>query len=89
MDIKKGIPLYPNLVNLKSNTMKNTMQRYGHFHKKQEVRMKKCMYVTDFLQHACFLLAAVDNLQLFRSDSPVSGSHGFVCERVVWRGVGM
>ena len=25
--IKKGIPLYPNLVNLKSNTMKNTMQR--------------------------------------------------------------
>ena len=22
---KKGIPLYPNLVNLKSNTMKNTM----------------------------------------------------------------
>ena len=31
MDIKKGIPLYPNLVNLKSNTMKNTMQRYGLF----------------------------------------------------------
>ena len=30
--IKKGIPLYPNLVNLKSNTMKNTMQRYGHFY---------------------------------------------------------
>ena len=29
--IKKGIPLYPNLVNLKSNTMKNTMQRYGSF----------------------------------------------------------
>ena len=28
MDIKKGIPLYPNLVNLKSNTMKNTMQKY-------------------------------------------------------------
>ena len=26
---KNGIPLYPNLVNLKSNTMKNTMQRYG------------------------------------------------------------
>ena len=89
MDIKKGIPLYPNLVNLKSNTMKNTLQRYGHFHKMQEVRMKKCMYVTDFLQHACFLLATVDNLQLFRSESPVSGSHGFVCERVVWRGVGM
>ena len=28
---KNGIPLYPNLVNLKSNTMKNTMQRYGDF----------------------------------------------------------
>ena len=28
---KKGIPLYPNLVNLKSNTMKNTLQMYGFF----------------------------------------------------------
>ncbi len=28
---KKGIPPYPNLVNLKSNTMKNTMQRYATF----------------------------------------------------------
>ncbi len=28
-DTKKGIPLYPNLVNLKSNTMKNTVQIYG------------------------------------------------------------
>jgi len=27
MDIKKGAPLSPNLLNLKSNTMKNTMQR--------------------------------------------------------------
>ena len=26
-DIKKGIPLYPNLVNLTSNTMKNTVQK--------------------------------------------------------------
>ena len=25
---KNGIPVYPNLVNLKSNTMKNTLQRY-------------------------------------------------------------
>lgn len=25
--IKKGVPLYSNLVNLKSNTMKNTLQR--------------------------------------------------------------
>ena len=31
-DIKKGIPPYPNLVNLKSNTMKNTIQRYGLFY---------------------------------------------------------
>jgi len=31
MGIKKGVPLYSNLVNLKSNTMKNTMQRYGFF----------------------------------------------------------
>ena len=30
MGKKNGIPLYPNLVNLKSNTMKNTLQRY-HF----------------------------------------------------------
>ena len=28
MDTKKGVPLYSNLVNLKSNTMKNTLQRY-------------------------------------------------------------
>ena len=29
MDIKKGAPLRPNLINLKSNTMKNTIQIYG------------------------------------------------------------
>ena len=28
---KKGVPLYSNLVNLKSNTMKNTVQRYSLF----------------------------------------------------------
>ena len=28
IDTKKGVPLYSNLVNLKSNTMKNTLQRY-------------------------------------------------------------
>lgn len=28
VDIKKGAPLSPNLVNLKSNTMKNTVQIY-------------------------------------------------------------
>lgn len=31
MGIKKGVPLYSNLVNLKSNTMKNTMQSYECF----------------------------------------------------------
>ena len=38
---KNGIPLYPNLVNLKSNTMKNTMQRYGGFANPQEVAQEK------------------------------------------------
>ena len=38
---KKGIPLYPNLNYLKSNTMKNTMQRYGPAHRPQENGWKK------------------------------------------------
>ena len=42
LGIKKGIPLYPNLVNLKSNTMKNTMQSYGHFSEKQEKDAINC-----------------------------------------------
>ena len=29
MGIKKGETPFPNLVNLKSNTMKNTLQSYG------------------------------------------------------------
>ena len=41
---KKGIPLYPNLVNLKSNTMKNTMQRYGFVLLLQEKGRKKSVY---------------------------------------------
>ena len=32
MGIKKGVPLYSNLVNLKSNTMKNIVQRYLDLH---------------------------------------------------------
>ena len=40
--IKKGIPLYPNLVNLKSNTMKNTMQRYRDFWLTARGMAKKC-----------------------------------------------
>ena len=42
MGKKNGIPLYPNLVNLKSNTMKNTMQSYALISKKQEKGSKKC-----------------------------------------------
>ncbi len=40
--IKKGVPLYSNLVNLKSNTMKNTMQRYGFFTNMQYFKCIKC-----------------------------------------------
>ena len=39
---KKGVPLYSNLVNLKSNTMKNTMQRYGFFTNMQYFECIKC-----------------------------------------------
>ena len=40
--IKKGVPLYSNLVNLKSNTMKNTIQRYGFFTNMQYFECIKC-----------------------------------------------
>ena len=40
--IKKGVPLYSNLVNLKSNTMKNTMQKYGFFTNMQYFECIKC-----------------------------------------------
>ena len=40
--IKKGVPLYSNLVNLKSNTMKNTMQRYEFFTNMQYFECIKC-----------------------------------------------
>ena len=40
--IKKGVPLYSNLVSLKSNTMKNTMQRYGFFTNMQYFECIKC-----------------------------------------------
>ena len=40
--IKKGVPLYSNLVNLESNTMKNTMQRYGFFTNMQYFECIKC-----------------------------------------------
>ena len=46
---KNGIPLYPNLVNLKSNTMKNTMQRYGGFANLQEADQKKLHKIFIFL----------------------------------------
>ena len=41
MGIKKGVPLYSNLVNLKSNTMKNTLQRYDYITKSASVYMRK------------------------------------------------
>ena len=47
-DKKNGIPLYPNLVNLKSNTMKNTMQRYGLFRKMQALTPQKYIYARKF-----------------------------------------
>ena len=47
-DKKNGIPLYPNLVNLKSNTMKNTMQRYGLFRKMQALAPQKYIYARKF-----------------------------------------
>ena len=40
-DIKKGATLCSNLVNLKSNTMKNTVQRYGFFGKLQIKKQEK------------------------------------------------
>ena len=37
IDIKKEQRLAPTFVNLKSNTMKNTMQRYGYFGNLQDI----------------------------------------------------
>ena len=37
IDIKKEQRLAPTFVNLKSNTMKNTMQRYGFFGNLQDI----------------------------------------------------
>ena len=41
MGKKKGATLCSNLVNLKSNTMKNTVQRYGFFGKLQIKKQEK------------------------------------------------
>ena len=61
---KKGIPLYPNLVNLKSNTMKNTMQRY-------KVWIQNASNKTYFLSTLRFFagyrnLYVISTLQYFR-----------------------
>ena len=41
MGIKKGVPrCTPTFVNLKSNTMKNTLQRYGLLGKLQTLQIK-------------------------------------------------
>ena len=52
---KNGIPLYPNLVNLKSNTMKNTLQRYILFRKMQGFCLKKCIcaYIFNLAKAYC------------------------------------
>ena len=52
---KNGIPLYPNLVNLKSNTMKNTMQRYGGFANPQEADQEKYTKSSFFFSMAMIL----------------------------------
>ena len=50
---KNGIPLYPNLVNLKSNTMKNTLQIYLVFLKPQIGRMIKECFLCFFVIEQC------------------------------------
>ena len=40
---KKRAPLSPTFVNLKSNTMKNTLQRYGGWNNLQIIQGKKCV----------------------------------------------
>ncbi len=45
MGIKKGETPFPNLVNLKSNTMKNTLQRYCFFEHLQHVFLKISLFI--------------------------------------------
>ena len=57
---KKGMPLHPNLVNLKSNTMKNTLQRYVYHRNPASIFQEKCIEITFFKDFnssdtACFL----------------------------------
>jgi hypothetical protein len=59
LSIKKGIPLYPNLVNLKSNTMKNTMQRYGVLRKMQCFDHKKVSEIVFFKDLSVILQSVV------------------------------
>jgi len=49
---KNGVPPYPNLVNLKSNTMKNTRQRYAD-HNYRQTLLQKISSVLGF-----FMIAA-------------------------------
>ena len=62
---KNGIPLYPNLVNLKSNTMKNTMQRYGLLGKLQENRLNIFSKRIIFSVFPFILLSALDTNGIF------------------------
>ena len=69
--IKKGIPLYPNLVNLKSNTMKNTMQRYGFLRKMQCFGYKKVSEIVFFKDLSVILQSVVGKWWISRHP-PVS-----------------
>ena len=57
--IKKGIPLYPNLVNLKTNTMKNTMQRYGFAYYVPSVHTKNLPSLIFFHGSVTFLPTSI------------------------------
>ena len=46
MDIKKEYRCTPTFVNLKSNTMKNTLQRYGLLEYLQIIQKNKVCFIT-------------------------------------------
>ena len=67
---KKGIPLYPNLNYLKSNTMKNTMQRYGPAHRPQENGWKKSPISHFFNKETAFWKPHLPNHDSSRASLP-------------------
>ena len=56
MDIKKGATLCSNPFNLKSNTMKNTVQRYGFSRYLQRKYRKKYLFYTFYTNMTFFLI---------------------------------